>query len=71
MATEKGTAELLNIRNTRGFTVEEKAELRGNWPRTSAQDTAYESELVRRLDAGEPLSKADMKTARRIKRAKR
>lgn len=67
-ATGKTTQELLAIRCTRGFTAEEKRELRGTWPKTAAQDSAYEAELVRRLDAGEPLSRDDRRWAKRLKR---
>lgn len=62
-------AERLQIRKVREFTPEEKAHQFGdaNHSSIAARDNRAE-ELVRRLDAGEPLSKADRKEARRIKR---
>lgn len=63
------TSELQAIRRTREFTYQERAVLHGD---TSAEyqsrGDSYNSELVRRLDAGEYLTKADAKRARAIKR---
>ena len=55
------------------LTAEEKAraygdETHGRASQDGTTHRAYETELVRRHDAGEPLSKSDARDARRIKR---
>jgi hypothetical protein len=62
----KTTAEWQAIKRQRPFTREERQTLFGD-PSLNRNDE-HENELVRRLDAGLPLSKGDTIRARRIKR---
>ncbi len=67
----KTTAELIAIKRQREFTTDERAVLFGD-PSASTERAMRnrDDELVRRLDAGEPLTAADRKDARRIKRSR-
>jgi hypothetical protein len=65
----KTTAEWLAIKASRQFTDEERRQLFGDVDRDQRAISAdYEADLVRRLDAGLPLSKDAAKRARRLKR---
>jgi|GEM_PF-6269601 len=58
------------VRAGRKLTTEERRIRFGGAPHPRARQDAYEAEILRRFDAGEPMTRADKREARRIKRGR-